>query len=195
MKYKVLSIDFKEAKNHRFYREICVKEDLSLEYLGKILVFCLGGTLEHSYLFDDGEFSYVDKSWLGNPSDNYIDYSKTIVKQLPNKFLFEYDTGEGYLFNCRFLDDIDIPRKRVDFIVLKAKGLGLWEDNITGLRSYLSGEISPDYSREDDNEREDGQILPWNLNIYTAGEFDEPIDIKELTDYIKKGLANALDFE
>ena len=66
MKYKVLSIDFKEAKNHRFYREICVKEDLSLEYLGKILVFCLGGTLEHSYLFDDGEFSYVDKSWLGN---------------------------------------------------------------------------------------------------------------------------------
>ena len=89
MKYKVLSIDFKEAKNHRFYREICVKEDLNLEYLGKILVFCLGGTLEHSYLFDDGEFSYVDKSWLGNPSDNYIDYSKTIVKQLPNKFLFE----------------------------------------------------------------------------------------------------------
>ena len=89
----------------------------------------------------------------------------------------------------------DIPRKRVDFIVLKAKGLGLWEDNISGLRSYLFGEISPDYSREDDNERDDGQILPWNLNIYTAGEFDEPIDIKELTDYIKKGLANALDFE
>lgn len=106
------------------------------------------------------------------------------IKDLPNNFVFIYDTGDGWDFDCKiykvkvtktFDDDEDIPTA----FVIDAKGMGIWEDNIRSLYAYFDGEIDKDYNGEDE---EKGIYKPWNYDIDKYSEFDNPVDIEELND-------------
>ena len=106
------------------------------------------------------------------------------IKDLPEKFIFVYDTGDGWDFDCKiyktivtkeFEGDEDIPTG----FVLDAKGMGIWEDNIRSLYAYLEGEIDKSFDGEDEDR---GIYKPWNFDIKKYSEFDDPVDIEELND-------------
>ena len=127
--------------------------------------------------------SWVDDWYLERGIDVEAFKDKTI-KDLPERFIFEYDTGDGWDFECKIYkkevtkeieDDEDIPTG----FVLDGKGMGIWEDNISSLYAYLNNEIDKDYNQEDE---ERSIYKPWNFDINKYSEFDDPIDIEELND-------------
>ena len=52
--------------------------------------------------------------------------------------------------------------ERFSFLYDAGAGVGIWEDNIGTLYTYLEGDISPDFNGEDE---ERGIYKPWNLSI------------------------------
>ena len=121
---------------------------------------------------------WVNEWYLERGIDVEAFKDKTI-KDLPERFIFEYDTGDGWDFECKIYkkevikeieDDEDIPTG----FVLDGKGMGIWEDNIYSLYAYLNNEIDKDYNQEDE---ERGIYKPWNFDINKYSEFDDPIDI------------------
>ena len=188
MKYQYLKIraDFKYAEKGRFYRTILVKENIPLGELGELLVDIFGGTMEHFFMFQTKEKSFIPTSWMDYGWDKKTSYplvAKTI-SDLGDRFIFTYDTGDGWDFDCKIYkkavvkeieEDEDIPTG----FVLDGKGMGIWEDNIASLYAYLKGEIDKDYCEEDE---ERGIYKPWNFEINKYSEFDNPIDLEELND-------------
>ena len=106
------------------------------------------------------------------------------IKDLPERFIFAYDTGDGWDFDCKIYKTIVIKEIENDEhipagFVLDAKGMGIWEDNIMSLYAYLEGKIDKDFDGEDE---EIGIYKPWNFDIEKYSEFDDPVDIEELND-------------
>jgi hypothetical protein len=186
MKYIKIRLDFKYAERGRFYRTILVREDATLDSLGELFVDILGGTHEHMFMFTSKNISYVHPSWVEDSffPEKTKSYDGISFKELGNSFLFTYDTGDGYDFNCKvYKYSKDIPfedEEEVCFgFVLDGKGMGIWEDNIHSLIAYLSGEIPAEQDKDDE---EKGYYKPWNFDIERFGEFDNPIDIEELNE-------------
>ena len=188
-KYYKIRADFKYTTKGRFYRTFLVREDIKLGELGELIVDIFGGTLEHYFLYRLQDKSYLPSAWveewnsLGSRKENEPFKDKEI-KDLPERFIFIYDTGDGWDFDCKiykqmvtkvFEDDEDIPTA----FVLDAKGMGIWEDNIQSLYAYLEGKIDKDFSGEDE---ERGIFKPWNFDIKKYSEFDDPVDLEELND-------------
>ena len=189
IKYYKIRADFKYAEKGRFYRIFLVKEKADLSELGEFIVEIFGGALEHMFLYRlKGGKSFLPRSWVeewdvfNNKNDEAFN-GKTL-EDLTDTFTFEYDTGDGWDFNCKiyktpvikeFEDEDDIPFG----YVLDAKGMGIWEDNISTLYAYLQGDIDKDFDGED----EDNWIYkPWNFDIGKYSEFDDPVDLEELNE-------------
>ena len=188
IRYFKIRADFKYAAKGRFYRTFLVREDINLGELGELIVDIFGGTLEHFFLYRLKDKSLLPSSWVDewNYMGNRINetFKDKTIKDLPEHFVFEYDTGDGWDFDCKiyktivtkeFEDDEDIPTG----FVLEAKGMGIWEDNIRSLYAYLEGEIDKEFDGEDE---ERGIYKPWNFHIKKYSEFDNPVDIEELND-------------
>ena len=188
IKYIKIRADFKYAKKGRFYRTFLVREDIGLGELGELIVNIFGGTLEHFFLYRLKDKSYLPSSWVDewNYLGRHINepFKDKSINDLPDSFMFVYDTGDGWDFDCKkykqivtkiIKDDEDIPTG----FVLDGKGMGIWEDNIRSLYAYFDGEIDKDYNQEDENR---GIYKPWNFQIDKYSEFDNPIDIEELND-------------
>ena len=188
VKYLKIRADFKYAKKGRFYRTFLVRDDIGLGELGELIVEIFGGTMEHFFMYRTKDKSYIPSSWMEQwntlgSTRNEPFKDKTIL-DLPETFMFIYDTGDGWDFDCKIYkqivtknidDEDDVPTG----FVLDAKGMGIWEDNIRSLYAYLDGEIDKDYSEEDE---ERGIYKPWNFDINKYSEFDDPVDIEELND-------------
>ncbi|MCR5694730.1 MAG: plasmid pRiA4b ORF-3 family protein [Clostridia bacterium] len=187
IKYYKIRADFKYAEKGRFYRVFLVKENANLREMGEFIVEIFGGELEHMFLYRlKGNRSYLPESWIEDwnffsRAENEP-FNKKTVEDLPDTFTFEYDTGDGWDFNCKIYkkpvikeidDDGDIPFG----FVLDAKGMGIWEDEIYTLYAYLEGKIDKDFDGEDE---ENGIYKPWNFEIDKYSEFDDPVDLEEL---------------
>lgn len=184
MIYRKLKVSLKEAKE-RFYRVLLVKEDVDLETLGVILVTALGGEFEHMFLFHEGKKMYVDESWL--EMDNEEPMISKKLCDIKDNFIFEYDTGEGWDFDCKLYKKKEEIESKDLAILLDGEGQGIWEDNKHTLLRYLWGELDPDTSEEDEY---NGVYFPWNYEIEKLSDFDEDFDIE-----LAKGtLSEAVEF-
>ena len=199
--YKQIRAEFKYAPRGRFYRVFLVREDVALKDLGEFIVTIFGGTMEHLFLYRANGMEYVHDSWLDDFQDEFEDtYSDKFLSDLGEKFEFDYDTGDGWDFNCKVYkkevvkefgeEDIDLCPYG---FVIEGKGMGIWEDNIQSLYAYLDGEIDKDFDGEDD---ELGVYKPWNFEIKKYSEFDDPIDIDDLNNkamYFEPGLFDEVE--
>ena len=186
MKYTKIRVAFKEFPK-RFYREMYVRSDLSLFKLGVCICCSLGAEFEHYFLFEDAERQYVPRDfeelWGNNvfmPKYNF----KDIVLDKKNRFKLTYDTGEDYEFVITVLEsDVELKRRK-PAIILKGAGDRIWEDNISTLYAYLSGELDGELF---ENDEENGIYMPWNVyEGYKLKDFDRPFDVKA-ADYLIGG--------
>ena len=190
MKYIKLRVDFDEAEKGRFYRIVLVRHDIILEELGRLLVLALGGALEHSFIFRTETASYEPSVWVTSKKDTiylkrkiYAHCDHTI-RELPSNFIFWYDTGDDWNFICKKYQKTVEKKSKEDIIVLEGAGLGIWEDNKNTLIAYLEGEIKDDNCNEKNEKK--GYYKPWNMHIKKFSDFDKPINIKEIHNYIRK---------
>ena len=187
-KYFKIRADFKYANKGRFYRTFLVREDIGLGELGEFIVDIFGGTMEHFFLYRTKEKSYIPSSWIEQWNEfgsiRQEPFKDKTIKDLPEQFMFIYDTGDGWDFDCKIykrivVKTVDDEEEIPTGFVLEAKGMGIWEDNIGSLYAYLEGEIDKDYNEEDEDR---GIYKPWNFEIDKYSEFDDPIDIEELNE-------------
>ena len=178
MKYTKIRVAFKEFPK-RFYREMYVRSDLSLFKLGVCICCSLGAEFEHYFLFEDAERQYVPRDfeelWGNNVFMTKYNF-KDIVLDKKNRFTLTYDTGEDYEFVITVLEkDVDLKRRK-PAIILKGSGDRIWEDNISTLYAYLSGELDGELF---ENDEENGIYMPWNVyEGYKLKDFDRPFDVK-----------------
>ena len=179
MKYTKIKVAFKEFPK-RFYREMYVRSDLSLFKLGVCICCSLGAEFEHQFLFEDAERQYLprdfEETW-GNSVFMTKYGLKDIVLDKKNRFTLTYDTGEDYEFVITVLEkDVELKRRK-PAIILKGAGDRIWEDNISTLYAYLSGELDGEISESDE---ENGIYMPWNVyEGYKLKDFDSPFDVKD----------------
>ena len=187
-KYFKIRADFKYANKGRFYRTFLVREDIGLGELGEFIVDIFGGTMEHFFLYRTKEKSYIPSSWIEQWNEfgsiRHEPFKDKTIKDLPEQFMFIYDTGDGWDFDCKIykrivVKTVDDEEETPTGFVLEAKGMGIWEDNIGSLYAYLEGEIDKNYNEEDEDR---GIYKPWNFEIDKYSEFDDPIDIEELNE-------------
>ena len=181
MEYTKIRLDFKYAEKGRFYRTVLVRSDLDLKSIGTAFVYALGGTLEHCFLYRSKGVSYFPYEWIEDfyNIENCLPYEEASLDDLSDTFSFEYDTGDGWDFVCKkYKRKVNLDSERV-IIVLEGAGMGIWEDNIGTLYTYLEGEIDKDYDGEDE---ERGIYKPWNFDIDKYSEFDNPLDIEALNE-------------
>lgn len=185
VKYYKIRADFKFANRGRFYRTFLVREDFNLDELGEFMVVIFGGSMEHLFMYRIKGMDLIPSSWVGDlESPERNSYKENTVKDLPERFIFEYDMGDGWDFDCRIykktvIKTFDDNENIAAGFVLDAKGMGIWEDNIGTLYAYLAGEIDENFDGEDE---ERGIYKPWNFDINKYSEFDDPVDIATLND-------------
>ena len=190
MKYTQLRLDCELAKKGRLYRVILAKSDIKLDELGAYLVFIFEGTMEHYFLYHTKTICYEAPDWIEDHllfPTNIVnkDYTKHTLKDLPDVFTFEYDTGEGWTFKCKKQKKSveKISKKKV--IVLEGAGMGIFEDNRQTFEAYIKGKLKKTFKKSQEELEDDEEYyLPWNLDMKQLGDFDKPLDI----DYINDGL-------
>ncbi len=191
MKYTRITLDFKENPL-KFNRTILVKGNPDLNKLATFFSFILGATFEHCHLIKTDNEHYVMACFMEEASfitQKYLGNYK--LSDLPKNFIFEYDTGEGYEFDCEIIDVIDYD-SRYSFILEDAHGQGIWEDNISSLYAYLDGDIDPE---DTENDEEKGYYLPWNFDNEKFGDFDNPLDIDEINETLTKDFSRILSIQ
>ena len=103
--YIKIRADFKYATKGRFFRTFLVREDIGLGELGELIVDIFGGTMEHFFMYSTKEKSYIPSSWIDNWDDmsthQHESFKNKNIKDLPNNFIFIYDTGDGWDFDCK----------------------------------------------------------------------------------------------
>lgn len=179
IKLKVTSKD--DAK--RFYRTIAIKGDPDLYTLGALIGTAVHAWFEHMYLFHNKQYNFVPDMWMDNYyMDNDLPMSKYHLSDLGEKFVFEYDTGEGYEFNCR------VMKRKIEYkdaydeepfaFVVDGKGAGIFENDHYTLMRYLNGEIDP--NSNDESMEENWRMLPMNMEFEKYGDFDNPLDLDRM---------------
>lgn len=181
MQYTKIRLDFKYGPKNRFYRVVLIKGNPDLFKLSVELGTAVGAAFEHCFLITckRRKVHYVMAPFMEEPLDGYKYLRNYHLKDLPDSFDFEYDTGDGWDFSCkRYKKYVDIKSNK-NLILLEGAGQGIWEDNIGSLYSYFNNEIDPDFDGEDE---EKGIYKPWNVSIDKYSEFDNPLDIDEIND-------------
>ena len=182
-KIKICSRD--DAK--RFYRILAVREDIDLCDLGAVIGLSINCWFEHVYYFKcrSKDVCYVPDVWM---KDTWTDIdhpmSKATIDDLTEKFIYEYDMGEGWEFDCRILK----TKYKAEFntkdaplgFVIEGKGAGIFENDHHTFWRYLAGEIDPNISEDNENER---IYMPMNMEFETLGDFDKPLDLEKMRYY------------
>lgn len=179
MEYNRISVSYEEAKD-RFYRVLDIRSDLNLVYVGCILCTALSCEFEHNFMFRSNKKAYVPESFTGNGYDGWKPMKDYILKDLGPYFTFEYDTGDGWEFECETLgsynnDDTSFA------ILIDGKGQGVWEDNKYSLDMYLSGLVSPSADHDPKNP---SVTLPWNHENVCFADFED-YDLAEEQQYFE----------
>lgn len=191
MKYTRITIDFKENPS-RFNRTILVKGNPNLDKLAIFFSYILGAAFEHCHLIETENECYVMACFMEGPTYKSYKYLGNYkLSDLPKTFEFKYDTGEGYIFTCNKVEEIDYD-SRYGFILEKAVGQGIWEDNIHSLYAYLDGKINP---KKRGNDEKNGYYLPWNFDNEKFSDFDKPIDIEEINKTLTKKFSQILSLQ
>ncbi|MCR5308654.1 MAG: hypothetical protein K6E21_00895 [Bacilli bacterium] len=177
MNYTKIRLDFKYGPKGRFYRVILVKGNPDLFKFAIMLGTSVEAAFEHCFLITTSDKkSYVQAGFMEEPFDGYKHLGNYKLYDLPEKFCFEYDTGDGWNFDCKRYKKLVEVESNKDIILLEGAGQGIWEDNITTLYALFNGEIDKDFNKEDYDK---GICKPWNLAIDKYSDFDLPIDIEE----------------
>lgn len=171
MIYKKIELEFEQAKT-RLTRTLLVRENVNLVILGCIFCEALKTKFEHNFLFIKNGIHYSPDAFVYEGIDDGIKevpMKKYKLKDLGRKFVFLYDTGENWTFDCKVYQKEENIKGRKLAYLLDGKGQGIWEDNIGSLMAYINGKISPDSDEEDERI---GYSLPWNFNNVKYGDFD-----------------------
>lgn len=184
MIYKKIRMDFRDCKE-RFYRVLLVREDVNLVELGCIMCTAVKAQFEHLFLFHKKKTDYVPEAFLDDwQLDEWLPMNRYKLADLGDTFVFEYDTGDGWEFNCKvYKKAVEKPGKQYAYL-LDGKGQGIWEDNIYSLWKYLDGEVDPDSGEENE---EEGIYLPWNFENEKYSDFDN-FDLEEEQELFESGV-------
>lgn len=186
IKIKASYVDCKE----KFYRELYVRQSLSLFEVGALLVAYFNGKFEHMWAWESKSYFYVDPTWVEEPyatdekGNKYKlnvpfedkDYSKFTLLDCEldenNEIDFVYDTGENWTFKVHvFLDDViekEIDgRKNTWAFIIDGKGEGLWEDERRFFNDFIINDVLPS---------EEAQL--WNVE--NPSDFYRPLDYSKL---------------
>ena len=161
MRYTKIKMEFKGYED-RFYRVVAIKGNPDLFKLCVYLLTAVGSTFEHCFLINLSDASFVMAHFMEQPMHGYKHLMNYYLDDLVEQFQVEYDTGDGWYFNCEVLGKpIEINSSK-DIILLEGKGQGIREDNIFTLWEYLDGKIDNDFDKEIP---EEGIYKPWNCDI------------------------------
>ena len=182
MEYTQIKVSFKKDPQH-FNRVIAVHGNPSLYELGVIIGKSVNAWFEHYFLFKctkQHKF-YVPDNWADGDFEEDVPLSKYHLSDLEDTFSYEYDTGEGYDFDCKKLKrkinyEPDEDEPEIIAFVVKGVGQGIFENDIYTLYRYLDGEIDPSSYEESE---EPWQNLPMNMDFDTYGDFNQPLDLEE----------------
>ena len=161
-----------------------------LTRVGLIACPCLWRRISAFFFISNRNRSYEPSVWVRATNDNAGNKRKTYahcdhtIKELPTNFLFWYDTGDDWTFICKKYQKEVERKSKEDIIVLEGAGNGIWEDNKSTLIAYLEGEIKDDNCNEKNEKK--GFYKPWNVHIKKFSDFDQPINIKAIHNYIKQ---------
>lgn len=180
MEYTKIRLDFKHGPKDGLYRVILVKGNPDLFKLSCAFCTIFEATFEHCFLISNNkeDVEYVMAPFLEDGLRNWRYLGKHYLYELPEKFVFTYDTGDGWDFDCKIYKKKVEMKSTKEFILLEGHGLGIWEDNIHSLWAYFDGEVDPESDFEDE---EKGISLPWNLEMEKYGDFDNPLDIEKIS--------------
>lgn len=182
MTYTKIRMDFyDQPSKNRFYRVVLVKGNPDLFKLSIMLLTAVKSQFEHCFLIQENSDScYVMAPFMDEPMYGYKYLGNYHLSDLPDEFTLEYDTGDGWEFNCKKeKETLELDFKR-DIMLYEGAGFGILEDNIHTLYGYFSGNIDPQSS--EDNEYE-GYFLPYQFDTY--GDFDLPLNIRKENEYLQ----------
>lgn len=177
MEYTKIKVASKDDPR-RFYRVIAVAGDPGLYQLGLIIGKSIRCWFEHMFLFRVNRTVF----WPDEACEEYEDEPMSLynLSDLGNKFVFEYDTGEGYEFDCTVMkrkyydnedDDCGILAK-----VIEGSGQGIFENDHGTLWKVLNGTADLDRMLDDEDFE-----APMNMEEFeTLGDFYEPLDFDEM---------------
>ena len=186
MKYTKILIEYPDYPD-KFSRTILVKGNPDLFKLATFYAYILNTELYHCYYFETEKIEYVMAPFMESRGLKWYKYlSKYNLSDLPNNFKFIYDTGENYEFNSTILGVVDYP-SLCSFVLLDAKGQGIWEDDHHSLYALLSGKIDPNESKDTDDCH-----LPWNFDNETFGDFFKEIDVDKINETLGKDFSKIL---
>ncbi len=172
----------------RFNRLIAIKGDPNLYELGAILGLSVNADFSHCYMFMKSKLGtqYIPDLWFDTPFPHFDDVpmSKVHLSDLKDHFIYEYDTGESFDFDCKvFKRKIEYFQNDSDeypvAFVIKGKGQGIFENGHGILWEYFDGLIDPESGDDEENEN----YLPINMDFEKFGDFDNPLDLSEYIYY------------
>lgn len=192
MRYVKMKASFRYAPD-RLFRVLLVPENVDLLRLAQIIGDSFHVEWEHLFEFRKGNTNYVldTEENFGDIFSNSIsepmqDYD---IRDLGQKAVFEYDFGDGWLFDLRIYKRIVERDEEKAALILEGAGQGVWEDDIGGLYAYFDGRASDDES--------DGfeYGLPWNFKNENYSDFDKPLDLIAEQKYIEDRLKHKIVLE
>lgn len=188
MKYTKILIEDSEFPD-KFYRTILVKGNPDLFKLATFYAYILNTEIYHCYYFETKHTEYVMAPFMEDRGLKWYKYLANYnLSDLPKYFTYCYDTGECYDFNSTILGTVEYD-SLCSFVLLEAKGQGVWEDNHTSLRALLNGKINPNTC---DNDETKGYYMPWNFSNETFGDFFKPIDVDKINETLGKDFSKVL---
>ena len=175
----------------RVYRDFYVKDDILLEEFGIKVLSTFNVQFEHCFLFSLGaKKEYVLPEWLEEYPDFYAGtYKGMKLLDMPrddkNRFVLEYDTGEGYEFNVTISDEkIDKITSKENMVCIGGRGEGIFENDRYLLTLFLKLN-SMEKALAHCSDGEEHYHTPYNTSMddsSTTKEYFEPLDL----DYINE---------
>ncbi len=175
MKYYKVRLAFRYAPD-RLYRIFWVISNMDCSTLAYYIQRMFYATFEHLYMFETkklGRLICSDDEPI-DISDKYMD--TVVIDELAGEnIIFTYDFGDNWEFVGKvYKRTKDFPDDSPEIILIEGAGKGIWEDNVWSYFQYLSGELSPDLTKEEDPEC---MSMPWNFEIEKLKDVDAPLDI------------------
>lgn len=174
MEYWILDFkysDYPELLN----RKIAVRPCTKLFDLNLYLLISLKSAIYHLSEFENENAIFAYKYSIDENmyilKKKVFDFEKKtlrdLFKNINETISFIYDFGANYEFKINFIKTCEFPFKR-HFILLDAKGDGIFEDDKSNLNSFLSGELPK------------SEIYAWNLKIKDLEKYDyfKKIDVE-----------------
>ena len=210
MLYTKLKVSWDEYPK-RLNRTLYVKEDIGLYELAVILCISLRTEFEHCFYFMDSKKSYVMDCFMEDyVDDNDLPMKNFSLHELSKSFELIYDNGAYWCFKCIKVEDhVKIRNSKSYFQFVEGQGLGIWEDNKTGLCNYIDGKYDVSLTRnkvykildemDEDDKYEDIEkydlelMFPWNFYFEKLIEWDLTLTKRNEQRYIKSMLPEVLE--